>query len=1097
MSIAGFGVRKPVVANLVMMVVIGAGLVFGIGLTREFFPEVSADRVSVTAPYPGAAPEEIEQSLAVKIENAIYDLDNVKEINSTASEGLASVVIEFEDGLDIDAAVADVKREIDALQDLPENADRIVVNKIEPNLPTIVLSLYGDRDEREMKQAIRSIRDDLEQLPGMGDLVISGVRTDEVMVEVRPEAVIEHRLSLPEISRRINEGMIELPGGSVRGQTSNITIRTLGADDLAADVRRIVVKADGDGRVIRLGDIAEVRDSFVDIDLRQRVNGAPANSITVYRVGDDDAVAMAELVKAYVAGREGEAFEPTVLERFRTFAANGQAKRSGEPLDPAAVSERFVAYELGRSRADIALPGEIILTTDLARFIVGRLDLLTRNAVFGGILVFATLLLLLNWRISFWVAAGLGISLLGTLAVMHFTGTTLNLLTMFGLIIVIGILVDDAIVVAENISARHEAGEPATEAAIKGADQVAWPVVATVLTTIAAFLPLTIIGGQIGDFLRVLPIVVICALSVSLLECLFILPSHMAHSLKANDSRGKKGWLSRIESRYDVWRDKLFSVLIIPAYVKTLHWALRRRYLTSAIAIFCVMLSVSMVMVGWVKFTFLPNSDAETVNIELKMPIGTPASVTDRYVRQIEAASLAQPEVSSAFAQVGAVGSLEGEGESQAPHIGQVILELKPTEERELPADEVQLAIQRRLGPLPGIKSLRFEEAQGGPSGPPISIAVVGDDADQIAAVVEKMKSRLAEFDGVFSISDDADGGQRELRFKLRPGANELGFTTASLAQQMQGAVFGLEAFTFAGDREDVDVRVIFPEHIRRSLAEVESLHVISPQGEAVPVSEVAEITEEMGYSTVRRLDRKRAVTVSADVDTDIANASEVRAIAMPEFRQLVAQYPGLALEVRGQQKDMAESFASLPLGMLVAAALIYVILAWLFNNALQPLVVMAAIPFASIGMILGHWVFGFEIAILSLIGFIALAGIVVNDSLIFMEFFNHKRRTGMGVYDAAVDAGRARLRAILLTTITTALGLLPLLLETSFQATFLKPMAITIACGLISATAIILIVLPCFLLILADLKRWLAAVWSGRLGADTTLPGFVPEQTA
>ncbi|MEM9373659.1 MAG: efflux RND transporter permease subunit, partial [Planctomycetota bacterium] len=499
MKIAEFGVRKPVVANLVMLAVIGAGLIFGSELRREFFPYIEPRQVSITAPYPGAAPDEVESALAKKIEDRVADLTAVKELNSTVSEGLALVTVEFEEGTPIDLAVADVKREVDALQDLPPESDRIVVDKFEANLPAIVLTLSGDSGERTMKEFMRQTRDDLLTLPEITDVLLGGQRGDELRVEVSPELALKHGLSLTEISDRITAAMSELPGGSVRGDSSTVSVRSMGVEERADEVGDIVVRAGPEGSVIRVRDVAEVSEGFVDNDLVVRFNGRPAMSLTVFRVADQDVIRIAELVKAYVAGRRGEEIDLTLGERLRLVMARGSADRTavqrheaameaweaagsppgGQPspseagFDPSSVSERYEAYSLGFQRFQVSpTPGELVTTTDLARFVQGRLDLLTRNALQGGALVFITLVLLLNWRISFWVAAGLVVSLLGTLAVMHWFDVTLNLLTMFGLIIVIGILVDDAIVVAENIKRRHEEGEDATTSAIRGSNQV-------------------------------------------------------------------------------------------------------------------------------------------------------------------------------------------------------------------------------------------------------------------------------------------------------------------------------------------------------------------------------------------------------------------------------------------------------------------------------------------------------------------------------------------------------------------------------------------------------------------------------------------------
>lgn len=1085
MSIPSFGVRRPVVANLVMFAIVGAGLIFGVGLRREFFPEIRPNQVLITAPYPGASPDEVEDALAIKIEDQIADLTDIKEITTTVREGLATVIVEYEDGSDIDDAVAEIKRSVDALQDLPEAAERITVTDLEPSLPVIVVSLFGDSSERALKDAMREIRDDLRSLPGMGNIAVDGTRADEITVEVRPEAMIEHGLSLPAIADRVRAAMVELPGGTVRTATSNISIRSVGAEEDAEAVRNIVVRSAGAGQVLRLSDIAEVSSGFADTPLITRLNGKPAVNATVFKKGNEDIVKMAEMVKAYVAGRRGESIDLTIGEKVSGLLSPPD---STEPS-----SDRLKAYELGLSKADIALPGEITTTTDLARFVVGRLDLLTRNAFWGGVLVFLTLVLLLNWRVSFWVAAGLVISLLGTLAVMNFVGMSLNLLTMFGLIVVIGILVDDAIVVAENITTRHEAGEPALSAAISGTHQVGWPVVATVLTTICAFLPLGLVEGTIGDMLAALPIVVACALLVSLIESLFILPSHMGHSLKGADRRTaehRESWFGRLEHRLDRARDAFFARIVVRAYMKTLDICLRAKYATTMVAIALVIGSLGLVAGGRLEFIFLETEDAETVNIELRMPVGTPLELTSSYAARLEAAVAQQPEVDSFYAAVGAISSLDGGGTpSVSTDTAQLILELKPVEFRDRTSDQVIQSIRDATGQMTGIKSLRMQGISGGPEGPAISLTMVGEDQDQIERASEALMLRLAEFDGVVDIAADTESGQREVRFELRDGASELGFTRSSLGRQIQGFVFGIEAFTFAGVREDVDVRVMLPEALRRDLGSLEQQYVFTPDGRAVPLPEVARIEEGEGYTTVRRLDRQRAVTVLADVDRARANPEEVMAALGPFLAEIPREFPGVAVRLEGRQQDVAESFASLPIGFLTAAGLIYVILAWLFSSYTQPLVVMAAIPFATIGMIWGHVFVGYvtlghpySLTFLSLIGFVALAGIVVNDSLIFMEFFNEKRREGASVQDAVILAGKARVRAILLTTITTALGLLPLMLEQSFQARFLIPMAITIAFGLISATAIILIVLPCLLLILQDIKHVLTIVWTGRM---------------
>ncbi len=1092
MTLADFGVRKPVVAELVMWVIIGAGVVFGFSLRREFFPEIRPNRVLVAAPYPGASPEEIESALARKIEDRLIDLRDIEEIQTTVVEGLATISVEFKEDVDADAAAAEVKREVDALQDLPEQSERITVTRFEPNLPVISLSIVGDMDERVRKNAIREIRDDLRSLKGMGEMRLGGVRIDELIVEVRPAAMLEHNLSLVAIADRVRAAMIDLPGGEVRTSRTTVSVRTLGAEDAAEAVRAIVVKSLPDGRPIRLTEIADIREGFADTELLNRVNGKPSSTLTVFKVGHEDAVAMAEAVKAYAAGRTGKEYTRPLRDRLLDVVSGSG---SAELLD--------AAYELGRSKT-VPPPGEIVLTNDLARFIVGRLTTLTEDGLSGAVLIFIMLVIVLNLRAAWWVTTGLMVSIFGTLAAMALLGITLNLLTMFGLIIVLGLLADDAIVISENITARHERGEPAHEAAAKGTNEVYWPVITTVLTMIFAFVPLGLIGGQIGDFLSVLPWVVGAALIVSLLEALMILPAHMAHTLKRIEDeragRVRPSRLRRFEKWFDAGRDAAFSQYIVPWYTRILVPCVARPWVTLAGCAAVLIISLGMVAGGRLPFVFFEASDSETVFARLRMAIGTPIAQTDAVVRRIEQAALAQPEIRSVYSAVGYSGDTDGANQLRQSHLATIIIELTPVETRDRPSDEVVQEIRRNLGELPGVRSLRLEQIQGGPEGSDIELAVTGPDAPTIMPAVEEIKRELASFVGVEGIADDADSGQRELRLELRPGAYDLGFTPEIIARQVRAALHGIEAHTFAGDREDVDVRVRLPEAERRSVAAIESMHVFTTAGGGpsradpvpVPLQEIVRVQEAEGYATVRLLDGRRAVTVSAEVAAGIANPEEVIAEIQPLLRRLEQSIPGLAIVERGRQKELSESFSTLPYGILTAAGLIYVCLAWLFQSYVQPLVVMTAIPFATIGMVWGHLLMGYNLTFLSLIGFIALTGIVVNDSLIFIEFFNHRRRDGLSVVDAAIDTGRARIRAILLTTTTTVPGLAPLMMSQSFQARFLIPMAITICFGLMASTVLVLIALPSLLVALDRIRRALRAAWTGRLerGEPTPVPG-------
>ncbi len=1111
MSIAEFGVRRPVPVNILMIALLVGGAVAGSTMTREFFPDVTPESATVTLPYPGATPEEIEESLAKKVEDKLADLDEVERLTTTITEDSGMIIVEFRDGIgNVTKATDEVERAIDTLQDLPEEAERIQVAQFKPTLPVIMTSLFGEADEESLKRCIRQIRDDLETLPDMGEIIFSGVRDYEIRVDVDADALLEHGLSLPQVADRISSWMVDVPGGTVRTNVGNINVRTMGVLERAEAIRRIVVKATTMGQVLRVGDIATVRETYVDKQVRTRFRTADRSgssaSLTVYKVGDQDAVKIARQVREYVRGRQcaaGDAsavFEPRMSDRVydlinarrKTWMHDkvsrmsnwikGQPASAYQPSPPLKTARRR-AYDLGfNSPTPLPAGTEITTSSDLARFIEGRLNLLLRNAGWGGLLVCLTLLMFLHWRAALWVSIGLTTALAGTLIFMRASGITLNLLTMFGLIVVLGLLVDDAIVVAENILARHRGGEPALLAATRGTDQVFWPVVATVLTTIVAFLPLAFIKGTIGDLLGMLPWVVACALAMSVVEAILILPSHIGYSFERHDRRAggrRLGWLARFEK----WRDAMILDRLVAAYGKMLRYLIRVRYATVSLAVATLIVTMGLVSGGRIEFTFIPSSDSETIIIDLKMPIGTAIETTERVVGVIEAGAAAQPETRSISTLIGIAASVDDtSGITRAgygTHLGQLFVELQPVEKRDKESSEVIAAIRDEVMPLGGIESLAFSEIQGGPAGKDITIEVIGDRKEEVDEIVTEVKGLLASMQGVHDITDNDTEGQREVRISLKPGAAALGFSVADVARQVRGALFGLDAHVFSAQREDIDVRVRLDEASRRSLWAIENMWVVGPAGARVPLQEIAELSEGSSYNTINRVDRQRAITVIADTAPDVSPES-IMATLMPSFRRIEREHPAITIDLAGRQRQLRKAFESLPVGFAAAMVMIYVILAWLFSSYTQPIAVMLAIPFSIIGVVWGHMILGYQLTFLSLIGFVALSGIVVNDSLILIQFYNAKRADGRGVAEGLIAAGRQRLRPILLTTITTVLGLTPLMLEQSFQAKFLIPMAISVSFGLMSATFLILIVLPCILVIFDDVHGLTHYLWFG-----------------
>lgn len=1071
-SLPRFSVQNPVLVNLLMIAIMGGGLVVSCTLVREMFPEFRPNEVMIGTVYPGATPKEVEKGISMRIEEEIKDVEGVDEIETRIGEGVSTIIVTLDhDVEDLDVAVNDFKAAIDAIprDELPAEAEETRVFKFEPVIPVIAVSLYGHVPERLLKDAGQRLRDDLLRLPGLSDVRLRGVRKDELIVEVQPERLIKYGLSITEVSEAIRRSNLELPGGQIKTADERVAIRTLGETDEAEAIGQTVVRTGPSGEVIRVRDLGQVIDGFEETDMRGRFNGAPAVSIIVFKTADQDAIDIADSVKAFVAGKQGQPPRWDWLTRVKNvFGVQTEAQRVYEQArnDPSAAAVNVRTHN------------------DLARFIEGRLELLTRNGLWGLSLVFLSLLLFLNWRVAFWVMMGLLIAVLGAVMVLGAVGETLNLITMFGLIVVLGLLVDDAIVIGENIYTRVEAGEDPRLAAVGGAEQVTWPVVVAVLTTIGAFLPLMFIEGRIGDFMGVLPVVVTCALGVSLIEALVILPSHLAEWLVPVHRRQRRtsptGLLSGLAHRARDFQKRVLRDVIGRYYERLLRTSASYRYVTVAAVVAALCVTAGLIRGGRVAFVFSQKVDSDIVMADVEMPIGTPAEQTEDAIRTIESEVLRLSEVDNVFAIVGAQQNVSDTTFNSQSHLGQLVIELVHAEKRDRSSEQIVTELRHRCAAVPGINKLKFSAVHGGPSGVEIEIQVTGEKMDHILAVAEDLKAALGTFRGVYDITDDYDAGRRELQIELLDSARPLGLTTETLATQVRGAFYGLEARTLQRDREDVDIRVRFPEDRRVMVHELEQMRVATPDGHLVPFCEVARLTDTQGYTSIRRVDQRRAVVVSADVDHSEGNTAEIVAALAAPCAELEQRYPGVRISFEGSRREYLKSFGSLKRDFLIALGLIFVMLAALFRSYVQPLVVMSAIPFALVGAVLGHLVMGYPLTILSMIGLVALTGIVVNDSLILVDFVNRERRSGSAAFEAVISGGKRRLRPILLTSLTTILGLAPLMAEQSFQARFLIPMAISITFGLAFATLLTLVVVPSLYLIVLDFQRIGGRVWHG-----------------
>jgi len=1065
-SLPSFSVRNPVIINLMMIALTVAGLYAAIVMVREMFPESNPNQVLISTIYPGATPSEVEKGISTKIEEVIKDIDGVEELRTTNAEGVSSIsAVLFNEVDDVDQVVTDVKAAIDTIprDEFPDDAEEPQVVKVEPQLPVINVSFFGDFDDQTLKALGKQLRDDISAIPGVTKTRLSGTRKDELSVEAKPEKLMEYGISLPQIAEAIRAANLDLPAGRIKTDEANVAVRTLGEKDEAVPLSETIVRSDASGKVVRLSDIANVRDTFEDVDVLSRFDAKPAVTVTVSMVPDQDAIDISRKVKALVAGKTRQPLESDWLDNVK------YALRFPSEVD---------RVEVYKQAFNSPYPSNCQLKTssNLARFIEGRLDLLTRNGFWGLVWVFVSLLVFLNWRVAFWVMSGLLISVLGTLFVMLSIGQTLNLISMFGLIVVLGILVDDAIVVGENVYSKIEEGLEPKKAAIIGTEEVTWPVICAIATTVVAFAPLLFIKGRMGDFMRVLPIVVLISLIVSLFEALTILPSHLAEWLKPHEVHDPKAATERARRSF-AWLRNLQSffinTIITRGYDRLLNVCVRNRYVTVAVMFAALIVSLGLVASGRVPFVFIPKMDSETILANLELPVGAPISATDEKMKVIEDAIIALPELDSLYSLLGSQYNEDGLAGASATQLGQAIIELKPVEERDRTSEAIIRELRQKTKHLSGINSLKFSSMQGGPVGAPIQFEIRGERYEDLLAVAESMKERLRGFEGVFDIQDDFDAGRREIQIELLPSARALGITTSSLATQVRGAFYGIEARILQRDREDVKIMVRYPEDYRRRIYDLESMRIASPTGAMVPFSEVAKFREGRGFATIRRKDQKRTVTVSADIDEVVANAEIVNTELASTFSDYERMFPGVRIDVGGAEEEKAKSLSSLRPNSVAAILMIYAILAALFRSYVQPIIVMAAIPFGVIGVILGHLALGYPITFFSLIGLVALTGIVVNDSLILMTFINRKRfEEGALPYVAVIEGGRGRLRAIILTSVTTVLGLGPLLTETSFQAKFLIPMGISIAGGLLFATVLTLLGIPALYMIYVDISR-------------------------
>jgi multidrug efflux pump subunit AcrB len=1042
-SIARWSIDNRVAVNLLMFLMIIAGLLALGSMRREVFPQFSLDFIRITIQYPGASPEEIEEGICIKIEEQIKGIEGISRIMSTAQEGMALVVVELDVGGDdeVQGILDDIDTEVARIDTFPEEAEKPVITEMVMREDAIAVVVYGDVSERQLRAAAEKIRDDLTDTDIISQARIFGVREYEISIEVSEENLKRYGLTFDQMARAVRTASLDLPGGIIKTPTGDVLIRSKGQRYVGREFEDIPLITRKDGTIVRLGQVADIVDGFEDTDQWGRFDGKPMAMVQVTKTGNEDLIEIARFVRDYVDAHQG--------------------------LMPGGI--------------------KIAIWTDLSRMVRDRIDLLTRNGVQGILLVFLCLALFLNFRLAFWVALGIPVSFLAAFFVMQWHGDTINMISLFAFIMTLGILVDDAIILGENAYAHFHQGKSPRQAVVDSMAEVGWPVVVAVTTTVVAFTPLLYVTGIMGKFIAVMPTAVIIILIVSLAEALVILPAHLNHALvKTSRNRDSdKKWHVRLLS----YVDRTLHLVIDRWYLPSVKYATKNRYFTLSIGVAILLVVLGLVIGGHVSFVLFPRTESDWIFAEMSYPVGTPVHVTEEAMKRIENGALALNErfaaesaqgknvVRHVLSLIGVIPARDWKSGESGGHAGQVLVELLPSEDRpETPATDIVNLWRKQVGELPGVDRLSFSAMHGGPGGNPIEIELVGSDYDTLKEAAEELKEEIASYPGTYDIADDFKPGKEEIKLNARPGARPLGVSLQDTARQVRQAFYGEEAVRVQRGRDDIKVMVRYAAPERRSLAGIEEMRIRTEEGDEIPLCEVAEVNFGRAYSVINRIDRKRVITITSDVDQTTANAakivSDLKAAFLPELRK---RRQGVDYSFEGNEKRRNESIESLEHGYTLAAMGIFFLLATRFRSYIQPIIIMTAVPFGLVGAVAGHLIMGIDLTLFSLFGIVALSGIVVNDSLILIDFVNRAVREGSSAEDAVAASGRARFRPVILTSITTIAGLMPMMLERSFQAQFLIPMAVSITFGLLLATALTLLFVPTLYMIVKDGTDFLA----------------------
>lgn len=1006
-----------VAANLLMMFILFAGIASAWTIKIQIFPDFETRTVQVSMAYPGAAPEEVEEAIVIRIEESLQGLIGINRMNSVARENVGTVTLEISSEYEVSELLDEIKGRIDSISTFPAGVERPTVREFEITQAVMNVSIYGDLDDKALKTFANDIREEILALPEVSQANIIGDRDYEIAIEVSENTLRSYGLTLEQVANAVRASSIDMPGGAIRTDTGRIQLRTKEQAFTGADFANIVLRTNRDGTRLLVSDVATVTDGFVESESFSRFDGNRSLSVQVVATREQSVLEIEEAVVAYIERRQG------------TLPAGLNVDSWG--------SQAF--------------------------YLKSQLNMMLGNLAMGAVLVFLVLTTFLRLNIALWVMVGIPISFFGAIWLMPIGPypVDINMISLFGLILVLGIVVDDAIITAESVHSEVTEHGHSLDNVIAGAHRVAVPATFGVLTTIAAFAPMLLVGGQVAPFFESIGVVVILCLIFSLVESKLILPAHLAHA-RIVTKKSKPSLLERFQDKVAVHLDRFINT----NYRNFLEKCLRNRYTTVAVFLGMMLISIGLVAGNIVRFEFFPNVPSDFIQANLVMNDGVSYEERNTALAKVEDAILTLNDDFPDEQPIDHVMVFTNSDDG-----GGVTVELtKAGEGRTISAVEIEQHWRDKVGFIANTRELRFSSSTNAGGGAKINMRLTGTQYDQLELAAGELEEKLSDYAGVFDVTNSYSRGSEEITLRIKPEAEHLGLTATSLGSQVRQAFYGDEAQRLLRGRDELKVMVRYPEDERASIANLEDMRIRTPQGEQVPFGQVAEARIGEGFARINRIDRQRTVTITSDVDATVAqSATVIRDVTENFIPQLLAKYPSVNFGLGGASQEQAALMTRIAIFFGAAMFLIYALLAIPLKSYIQPAIVMAVIPFGMIGALIGHIIFDTTLSMMSLFGLVALSGVVVNDSLIMVDFVNRGRLEGKNLHDAVVDAGTSRFRAIMLTTMTTFLGLLPIMFETSMQAQLVIPMTLSLGWGILFGTVLTLLMIPSLYLILDD----------------------------